>query len=99
MKNDSELKPIILCCGENGRAVIFGFVDREPTPGDPVTIYRARMILRWDRRCGGLFGLAANGPKGDTRLTPTVEKTVETKWQEWITVTSHAAELLGVWCG
>ncbi len=65
--------PIIVCTGTNGRAVVFGYVDKEPDVGDLVTIYDARMVLRWDEKCGGLFGLAANGPKGDTRLTAPVD--------------------------
>ena len=85
-------KPIILCFGEHGRGVVYGYVDTDPVPGQPVTLTNARMVLRWDVH--GLFGLAAKGPAGDTRLTHAVESTTETRWQEWIAVSPEAAEAI-----
>lgn len=92
MTMDENRKPIILCCGANGRAAVFGYVDSEPVPGSPVTLHDARMVLYWPRECEGLFGLAANGPKEGLRITPAVGQTTETVWQEWIAVGAEAAE-------
>ena len=89
--------PIILCCGKNGRAVVYGYVDEPPKAGRPVTLRRAKMVLRWPSECKGLFGLAANGPKSGTRLTPAVQSTTETTWQEWVQVSQAAAEGLDSW--
>ena len=97
MSNKTTRKPIILCCGSNGRAVIYGKVDSDPTPGQPVTLYDARMVLRWDGQCGGLLGLAAGGPKADTRITCAVGQVVETVWQEMIEVNTEAAVALDGW--
>ena len=88
---------IILCCGANGRAVIIGNVKSEPKTGKPVRLTDARMVLYWARECGGLLGLAANGPKGDTRITATVPVLVETVWQEWCAVTDVAAAAIAEW--
>jgi hypothetical protein len=90
-------KPIILCAGQNGRAVIYGYVDQDPVPGEAVTVHRARMVLYWDSKCGGLLGLAANGPKGDTRITAEVPRVVETCWQEFCDVAERAAESIDEW--
>jgi hypothetical protein len=86
---------IILCAGSNGRAVLIGDVAGEPVPGEPVEMTTARMVLYWDVPCGGLLGLAARGPKGDTRITAPVSRLVETVWQEWVTV--DAAEAVDAW--
>ena len=88
---------ILLCCGQNGRAVIYGDVTKKPKQGEPVIVKNARMVLRWDDACGGLFGLAAKGPAKDTRITHAVSETVETKWQEWLTVTDEAAAAIDAW--
>lgn len=88
---------IILCCGANGRAVLIGDVETEPVPGDAVRLTDARMVLYWDRECGGLLGLAAAGPKGGTRITAAVPVIVETSWQEFVVLTDEAAEGVGAW--
>ena len=93
----SERKTIILCAGQNGRAVVIGKVDSDPIPGEPVTLYEARMLLYWSAECGGLFGFVANGPKGDTRLTATVPKIVETQWQEWGDIPADSAKSIYEW--
>jgi len=85
----SNQKPIILCATEKGRAVIFGYVDEEPTPGEPVKLHRARMVIRW--ASGGLFRLASEGPIDADRISPEVPSTTETVWQEWIEVSLEAA--------
>ncbi len=88
---------IILCCGQNGRAIVIGDTKRRPVKGKPVTLTNARMCLRWSAECGGLFGLAAKGPKGDTRITHSVAETVETVWQEWCAVSDVAVRELDKW--
>lgn len=91
------MKPIILCCGANGRGVVYGYVDSDPVPGEPVKLHNARMVMYWARECGGLFGLAAKGPKGDTRISHEVPDTTATVWQEFITVSKDAAKLIDEW--
>ena len=88
---------IILCAGQNGRAVIFGEVENEPVAGEPVELHNARMVLYWSQECGGLFGLAANGPKTTTRITHAVPSTMATVWREWVEMTPEAAEAVQSW--
>lgn len=82
-------KPIILCCGTNGRALVYGYVQSDPVPGQPVRLERARMVLYYPS--GGTFGLAAAGPPKQARVTNAVAEVVETVWQEWLSVTPQAA--------
>jgi hypothetical protein len=91
------MKPIILCVGEHGRAVVYGRVETDPEPGQPVTLHGARMVLYWSNECGGLFGLAAGGPKTSTRITRAVERTTATRWTEWLAVSEEAAAALDGW--
>lgn len=87
---------VIVCTGANaGRAVIYGDVSKKPTPGEMVEVKNARMILRWDKL--GLFGLAAKGPVGDTRITHAVKKTGALKCHEWLTVSEEAAKAIDSW--
>ena len=88
---------IILCCGENGRSVIIGDVESEPVAGEPVRLTNACMVLYWSSDCGGLLGLAARGPRGDTKITAKVPVVVETKWQEWVALTDEASEKVETW--
>ena len=97
MTTPTPTQPIILCCGDKGRAVLYGRVDADPVPGQPVTLHGARMVLYWDAKCGGLLGLAATGPKGDTRITHAVDRVTETVWQEAITVSVTAAAAISDW--
>lgn len=85
--------PIILCAGKNGRALVFGWVDINPVPGEPVELYDAQMILQFPS--GGTFGLAAEGPPEGSKLTKVVPKVTETVWQEYLEVTPVAAEKFG----
>lgn len=55
-------------------------------------LHGARMVLYWPRECGGLFGLAANGPKDGTRLTYAVEKTSSEACRQWLAVPEKAAK-------
>lgn len=89
--------PIILCAGTSGRAVLCGYVDELPVAGEPVLLHNARMVLRWDAACGGLLGLAAGGPRGDTRITAAVPRTLETVWQEWVEVAEAAVGGINAW--
>jgi hypothetical protein len=88
---------IVLCCGVNGRAVVFGRVSKEPVAGAPVELTNARMVLRWPSACGGLFGLAARGPVAGVAMTAPLSRVVETVWQEWLAVPDAAAEALAAW--
>ena len=96
-KTTKKTIPVILCCGQNGRAVLYGRVTRKPVPGKPVTLYGARMVLYWAAECGGLLGLAAKGPKGATRITHVVPETTETVWQESTVCTPEAAKAIESW--
>lgn len=88
---------IALCCGENGRAVVIGEVEKEPVKGEPVRLTGARMLLYWDAKCGGLLGFCARGPKGATRMTASVPVTCETRWQEYTVLTDEAAKGVASW--
>lgn len=87
--------PIILCAGQNGRALIFGYVAELPTPGEPVRLERARMAIYYPS--GGAFGLAANGPPSGSRVSDEIPATLETVWQEYMEVTREAAEAFRVY--
>ena len=91
------MKPIILCCGANGRAVVYGRVETDPVLGQPVRLYGARMVLYWSTECGGLFGLAARGPKTSSRLTAAIPALTETVWQESLDVSETAATEIERW--
>lgn len=90
----------IICTGTNGRAVVYGTVIGTPMPGEAVVIEGARMVLRWDEACGGLFGLAANGPKNDTRLTaPVTTACIVRQMIEVSPEATAALDALGVYGG
>lgn len=88
---------VIICCGTNGRAVVFGDCNGEPEVGQPVTLQNARMVLYWPKECGGLFGLAANGPKTGLRLSESVSQTSTEVVRQWLTVDSDAGVKLAEW--
>jgi hypothetical protein len=92
-----KLIPIILCCGSNGRAVVFGRVEAMPEAGGPVTLREARMVIYWSSECGGLLGLAAHGPKTSTRITAPVPVVIETSWQECVACTPEGASAIDAW--
>lgn len=91
------MKSYIVCCGSNGRAVIYGKSEVEPVAGQPVQLIDARMVLYWDAACGGLFGLAAGGPKGATRITAAVPRHGDEAVRQWFSVTPEAAALIDGW--
>lgn len=68
----SDMKAYLVCAGTNGRAVIYGKSEKPPEVGKPFSLENARMVLYWSRECGGLFGLASDGPKVGCRLTSSV---------------------------
>ena len=77
--------------------MIVGDVDTEPVPGKPVKLTNCRMVLYWASECGGLFGLAANGPRCNTRITESLAVVVETVWCEWCAVSDVAVERIDKW--
>ena len=91
------MQSVIVCCGTNGRAVVFGECEADPVTGGPVTLHNARMVLYWPSVCGGLFGLAANGPKEGLRLTEAVRVTAMEAVRQWLSVSDKAAEGLRAW--
>ena len=91
------MQSVIACCGENGRCVVFGECELEPVTGKPLALTNARMVLYWPSSCGGLFGLAANGPKEGLRLTAAVKKTAVEAVRQWLSVSDGAAKGLREW--
>jgi hypothetical protein len=55
------------------------------------------MVLYWDAACGGLFGLAAGGPKGATRLTAAVRDHGDEAVRQWFSVAPEAAKEIDAW--
>lgn len=88
-------RPIILCAGEHGRALVYGYVASDPVPGQPVRLERARMVIYYPS--GGTLGLGAVGPPKGSRVTHAVDETTETRWQEWLSVSQQAAEAFDGW--
>lgn len=91
------MKMYLVCCGTNGRAVLVGESDVEPVAGQPITLSNARMVLYWDAECGGLLGLAANGPKGKTRITAAVARHGDECVRQWVLVSDSAREAINAW--
>jgi hypothetical protein len=91
------LKTYIVCCGESGRAVIVGKSETDPVSGEPIVLHDARMILYWSAECGGLLGLAANGPKTTTKITASVSSTGTGVVKQWVAVSDAAASSLVAW--
>ena len=87
----------LVCCGTNGRAVLVGECELEPVAGQPIVLTNARMILYWDAACGGLLGLAANGPKGGTRITASVARHGDECVKQWVSVSPEAQEAIQQW--
>jgi hypothetical protein len=87
--------PVIVCGGETGRALVYGYVTEVPKPGSPVEIHEARMILRWEG-ARGLFGIAKYGPEGNSRITCSVS-IVRDICRQVLLVTKEAEEVLNGW--
>jgi len=94
--SNSKRIPVIVCGGENGRAVVYGYVAKMPEVGQPVEIHNARMVLYWPATCGGIFGLATNGPKNETRITSVVAVVKDT-CRQVLSVTNAASKLFDEW--
>lgn len=88
---------VLICCGINGRCVVLGECESEPVTGEPITLSNARMVIYWPASCGGLFGLAADGPKDGLKLTHVVEKTATESVRQWLKVADAAAAQLAEW--
>lgn len=87
--------------GSEGRAVIAGYADERPTPGQVSTLTSARMVLFWAADTGGLFGLAATGPTPSCRLSGTAPAVTDA-WKQVLDVSPAAeARILAhpVWVG
>ena len=97
MTDRREMKPYIVCTGENGRAVIYGYCEADPIAGQPIIVHKARMVLYWSSECGGLLGLAARGPQTKTRLTHAVDRTGLSAVTEWVDVSASAAQGMDQW--
>lgn len=91
------VKAYIVCGGSAGRAVLFGRSESEPCPGQPFRLAGARMVLRWDAACGGLLGLAARGPKGDTKITAPVEMLADKEVHQVFAVSDESAAAIDAW--
>lgn len=87
----------LVCCGKNGRAVLIGESESEPVAGQPITLTNARMVIYWDAECGGLLGLAANGPKGRTRITASVARHGDECVRQWVAVSEAARRVIESW--
>ena len=87
----------IVCCGPNGRAVIIGESRTKPRAGKPIALKNARMVIYWSRECGGLLGLAANGPKTTTRITASVAEHGDECVRQWVKVSDDAAKAIDAW--
>lgn len=87
-------KAYIVCCGLNGRCVIYGRCQ-EPCTGAPCRMEEARMVLYWPS--GGLLGLASAGPPSGTQITHSVSVTETSPVTEWIEVSVEAAKAIDSW--
>lgn len=89
------MKPYIVCAGLSGRCAIFGWSEREPVPGRPYRLERARMVLKF--RSIGLHGVASVGPTEGTRLTSAVPVDAGEAARQVLHVTPEAAAALDAW--
>lgn len=94
-KSKRKLIPCIICGGSIGRAVIYGRVEKLPKAEEIVTIYDARMILKWTGD-NGLLGLAAMGPSDGSRITCAIDSVSDTARQV-LAVSDVAAKKLDRW--
>ncbi|MDX1253659.1 MAG: hypothetical protein R3201_00120 [Oceanisphaera sp.] len=83
------MKPYIITTGANGRAVIYGYSETEPIPGQPYRLERARMVIYWTEH--GLLGLAADGPQSGARISKVVEFTSGEVVRQVLSVSAAAA--------
>lgn len=90
-----ERMPYIVCCGTNGRCVVYGYSETEPEQAQPARLHDARMIVRWTEN--GLLGVAAEGPRDGSRITSAVATTVTSPVTEWVAVSAEAAERIDAW--
>ena len=89
--------PVVVCGGETGRAVLFGYTNEPIVPGEPYTLRNARMLLYWPAACGGLLGFVQEGPKVGTRLSKTVDEVSDAIAHQWMPVSPAVAAQIGEW--
>lgn len=87
---------VVICGGKRGNAIIYCHVNEFPTPGDKVEMSDARMVLRIDKKCGGLFGFTQKGPIGKTWITCAVPKVIDTCRQA-LSVSDEAIRKIDSW--
>lgn len=92
----TDLTPYIVCTGEHGRCVSYGYAAEPPKTGQPITLHSARLVVYWcrgtDETGTGLHRLALYGPLPDDRITGAVPATGAGVVQQWLAVTPEAAE-------
>lgn len=93
----ANMNMYVVCCGVNGRAVLLGLSPKDPKAGKPIRLRNARMVLYWDTPCGGLLGLAANGPKGESRITAAVARHGDECVHQWLLVSPEARKAIDAW--
>ena len=87
---------IIVCCGpEKGKCVVYGDVDEVPRQGERCRVSNARLVIRFAQR--SLFGVAAVGPVGDTRISAAVPFTDTPVVQEVLGLTDEAIAAIDAW--
>lgn len=76
------------------RGVFFGYVKNQRKLPAEITLTGARCALYWSKDCKGFTGLAALGPKGDSRISARVPEM--TLWKI-TSVTPVTPEAVAVW--
>jgi len=94
--SETKMIPVIVCGGERGSCVIYGYAGSEPRPNEPVRLERARMIVQWRGCPGGLLEVATRGPGVGSVLSPPVAFTSLVALQV-VAVSEAGAEALDSW--
>jgi len=92
----SAERPYVVVCGHGGRTVLYGYAI-DPAAGAPITLRRARMVIRWDAKCGAITGFAESGPVADTRLSKTVAEVHDACAQSLMPVSPKTAAKIEAW--
>ena len=94
-KSKTRRVPVIICIGEHGRAVVFGYAARYPEIGKPCSLRGAKMILKWEGG-RGLFGIPKFGPEKGSRITCAVKRVSAIPLQV-LEVNEDAAKKIDEW--